>query len=315
MSRIIQYAIVFMFLAAPVHATTVLYQNFDDLVDKSEVVLKGRVKNKESFKNNEGGIFTYVTLDNIEVISGDYNEKEYIMLLEGGDVGAEIQEIPGTPEFEDGERVILFVSGNGKSPVPLVGWSQGLFRVKKAQDTNQDIVTDSNGNRIFAIEGNAVKKENRFNDSANILGKKEDTYILRKMNNLPDADNKPHMSAGTPDSGEASQALAVYQIMGMGDPASEKSQGNVNQKSGDLNAMSVQDFKNKAKNSVKERNKKYSKINKLDRDYKGYPSNGADIARGDGMSTPVNPNSPKGQGKGQGTHLPVLQSTNIPEGK
>jgi hypothetical protein len=127
---------------AAANATTVLYQNFNQLVDSSEHVVLGTVKNVVANKKNDGDIYTVITLQEsstvttvgrtplnrivkIRIKGGTIEIKDKM----GNVIGEETLLTHGVPEFSTGEKVVLFVSKNGVSDMPIVGWGQGVFRI------------------------------------------------------------------------------------------------------------------------------------------------------------------------------------------
>ena len=63
----------------------------------------------------------------------------------GGTVGGVTLEIDGVPKFSAGDRVLLFVEGNGVQFCPLVGVFHGKFGVRKDQKTGRDTVVMHDG--------------------------------------------------------------------------------------------------------------------------------------------------------------------------
>ena len=55
---------------------------------------------------------------------------------------------------------MLFLQGNGKQIVPIVGWSQGVFRIENL--AGRQIVTDSDGNQVLGIVDNTIVKRPAF---------------------------------------------------------------------------------------------------------------------------------------------------------
>lgn len=141
-------------LYAPVGATTLVEQSFDDLVVMSDQVFIGTVVDiKSQLSPSEKSIYTYVTFSNLEDIAGlDVLEDTYTLRFTGGTVGNRHSLIVGMPRFELGQRVLLFSHLNGEAMCPLVGWTQGCFHVESfGQD---EIVLDASRNAITDIDGN-----------------------------------------------------------------------------------------------------------------------------------------------------------------
>lgn len=156
-----------------VQATTLVYKSFDDIVSESDGIVVGTVVNIKASLDSEGEIFTYVTLEDIDVLNGEVSGNALTLRLQGGEVDNEGVLILGSPSFTKNERVVVFVEGNGQRIVPIVGWNQGLFKLKTDKTTGNKIVTDGLGNQIFGIQNSHVVKESRFSSEANIIGKPE----------------------------------------------------------------------------------------------------------------------------------------------
>jgi hypothetical protein len=166
-------ALCFLMLPAPpVLATTLLYKILDALVNESDGIVLGTITRIESDMDKEGNIYTYVTLQQINVLHGAYEGKEFTLRIEGGHVGRQGVYIPGSPNFAEREKWILFVKGNGRHIVPLVGWSQGAFRVEKEAESGNEIIADPYGNRIFGIKGSDLLKERRVAPDVEIMDRK-----------------------------------------------------------------------------------------------------------------------------------------------
>src|SRR5262245_3812553 len=154
----------------PVYATTVLYKSFDNLVQEAEGIVIGTVRSIESHYGPDQDIYTFVTLDQLEVLNGAYDQQTLTIRLKGGQVNNEILHIDGSPEFTQHERVVVFLQGNGRDIVPLVGWSQGLFRMNFDASTGQNMVYDHDGNRVLDIKKGEIVKDRTYPSEAHIVG-------------------------------------------------------------------------------------------------------------------------------------------------
>lgn len=149
-SKYLRYGFLFIlgglwFLAGAIQieATILVRKDFNNLVEEAELILAGTVINKESvWADDMSTIYTFVTLSDLEVIDGEYEGTEFTLRLEGGEVeqgggkGKGLK-IPGVPEFTLNERVVVFIKGNTTSLCPLVGWEQGVLRVKEDTETGE----------------------------------------------------------------------------------------------------------------------------------------------------------------------------------
>ncbi|MBI5141053.1 MAG: hypothetical protein HZA20_02520 [Nitrospirae bacterium] len=152
------------------------YQSFEDIIVKSDGIVIGTVYEVEYHRFDAGQIYTYLTLTNIEVLDGRYDSPELSIEIEGGEVDGEVLDIEGSPHFEVGDHVILFLLENGTQIVPFVGWTQGVFRIHDDITTFANkIVTDYNGNRIFGMENGTLIKENIHLDRNVFVSKRSTT--------------------------------------------------------------------------------------------------------------------------------------------
>lgn len=191
-----------LMFALQVQATTLLYKSFDDLVKEADGIVIGTVTNIEAYRDGQGEIYTYVTLGDLEMLYGRYDRKQLTLRLKGGQVGDEILQVVGSPTFQQNERLILFVQGNGSQIVPLVGWGQGLFRAQVDSASGQEVISDSDGNRVFSVQSGHVVKEQRFASQAEIVGSHSPLYPNYVVYSRP-----PEFGFGQAENGELAQAL------------------------------------------------------------------------------------------------------------
>ena len=78
---------------------------------------------------------TFVTYSIRHVFKGSSAAGKSITLrMQGGPDGqGRFLKVSGVPDFQPGDRDILFVQGNGSAICPLVGWEQGRFRIIRDQ--------------------------------------------------------------------------------------------------------------------------------------------------------------------------------------
>jgi len=133
-------------------ATTILPVTFDECVSKAEQIFIGWVEEiRSEFNDDETRIYTYVTFQVLETIEGiEPEDCRYTIRLTGGHVGEKHLVIVGMPEFEIGDMVLLFVHLNNRAMCPIVGWSQGYYRIDD-QET-QMVVTDYCHNPIVGVD-------------------------------------------------------------------------------------------------------------------------------------------------------------------
>jgi len=134
---------------APLHlaATTVTPPAFEDLVNKSEYIVRTVVKSI-TCERREGGngrqlIYTFVEFEVREVVAGTPPQPLVLRML-GGQVDDEVLEIAGAPKFEVGQEDILFVRGNGRQFTPLTAMMHGRYPILKEAATGRAYMARSN---------------------------------------------------------------------------------------------------------------------------------------------------------------------------
>lgn len=135
-----------LFMAPQVHATSVLAPNFDAMVGRAELIFSGRMTAQHCewrLINGQRSIVTLVTFDVLSAHKGQPGRSIELQFLGGtmGDISLDVSEMP---KFKPGERVVLFVEGNGVNASPLVGFYHGRFRLER-DSAGREIVKDRNG--------------------------------------------------------------------------------------------------------------------------------------------------------------------------
>ena len=113
-------------------STTVIPQTFDSLVTKAATIFVGEVIDVRSvwMATPQGrAIKTDVVFKVEDVWKGSVGAVTQLEFL-GGTVGETTMEVVGMPVFRDGQRSVLFVTGE-RGASPLVGLFQGRMRIEK----------------------------------------------------------------------------------------------------------------------------------------------------------------------------------------
>jgi hypothetical protein len=114
-------------------ASTFVIPPDDDLIIGARAIVRGKVLSVASgFDQQQGRIFTYITLRVREVIKGRITERKIILKEPGGQVGSEGSVTFGTPQFKPGEEVFLY----------LDTWGDGSLRVHQMFLGKFSIITD-----------------------------------------------------------------------------------------------------------------------------------------------------------------------------
>ena len=122
--------------AAPSPALTVVARPLAEQARLAELILVGTVASVRSrWADRPGGrIVTEVVLKDLQVVKGRVPGPRYTLLVAGGAVDGRAQVYTGLPRLEPGRRYLLFVRGNGRVLFPVVGVTQGLYRVERGPD-------------------------------------------------------------------------------------------------------------------------------------------------------------------------------------
>lgn len=151
----------------PLSATTILPLTDQELVKKTDLIFQGvvvRIDNRRSrFRTaSEAAVpHTFVTFRVERILKGKHTGQSNLFTLRflgGPDSAARrFMRVEGCPDFDIGERVVLFVRRNERSPCPIAGWSQGRFRIINGEifsDTGREVWFSPAGLLAFGPEHN-----------------------------------------------------------------------------------------------------------------------------------------------------------------
>ncbi len=125
-------------------AATYLPGSDADLARRAPVIVRASVVSRETrLEKIEGRLrpFTIVTLATLETIKGRVPEA-FSVRLPGGKVGDTVAWVPGTPSFQGGAEVVLFLERVAGAP--------GTYRLAEFGLSKFDLVADEDGRR-FAV--------------------------------------------------------------------------------------------------------------------------------------------------------------------
>lgn len=128
------------------YGVTEVPRSFDELVQLADLVIVGTVREVRSGYANNGldqdNIVSQVTFQDLDVVKGRIDVPTYDLQVPGGVVDRFAQTYPGIPLFIPGQRYVLFIRGNHRDFFPVVGISQGVFRVLMDPQGKQVVVRD-----------------------------------------------------------------------------------------------------------------------------------------------------------------------------
>lgn len=111
-------------------ATVLVPVDLGELVSGACTIVHGRVVSTEAqWLEERHGIETVVTLAVEDALKGPATSSVTFRVA-GGLMGRYRSIVPGAPAFAAGDEVIVFLAGDGPAIPHLVGFSQGVYRVR-----------------------------------------------------------------------------------------------------------------------------------------------------------------------------------------
>jgi hypothetical protein len=99
-----------LFLAGETRATTLLPMTVEDLTRSSVATVIGTVEDLTGVRSGDGTIYTLVRLAVHEVLTGNLTGPVITLKEEGGEVAGQQEIVFGTPRFQRGEHVLVFLA-------------------------------------------------------------------------------------------------------------------------------------------------------------------------------------------------------------
>jgi hypothetical protein len=115
-------------LCSPVLAATYIVPSDAEMVQKSDDIVIATGVAAFSERTARGSIVTRYTLRVVETLKGERSAGEHLVLTElGGEVGDTARVVSGAPEYQPGERYLVFTSANRDFEPVTFGMSLGQF--------------------------------------------------------------------------------------------------------------------------------------------------------------------------------------------
>ena len=112
-----------------------------DLVAQSDVIITGRVAGIATAFDDRT-IYTYVTVDRVDVLKGWVREPQVVLKQLGGRVGDLEQRVPGQPTFARGEEVLLFLRARATDlTLSTTALWQGKWTIRRDHTWRQPVAT------------------------------------------------------------------------------------------------------------------------------------------------------------------------------
>ncbi|HEY5610051.1 MAG TPA: matrixin family metalloprotease, partial [Thermoanaerobaculia bacterium] len=118
---------------APATATMIVMPTDDQLVDKSPVIVRGRVMQSIPV-DRDGAIWTETLVAVDLVIRGENLESTIVVREIGGELDGRLSVIFGAPEYQAGERVLLFLWPTGRGDYQTRDLFVGKFTERFTRD-------------------------------------------------------------------------------------------------------------------------------------------------------------------------------------
>lgn len=113
-------------------ATTIVPMDMGDLVGLSRAVAVVTIESKQSrWDDSQTQIFTEYQVGVERVLKDPTQTLPFLRAL-GGTVGDITMRASGIPDFEIGDRAVLFLDTDPSGLFPVVGWQTGVFRVTES---------------------------------------------------------------------------------------------------------------------------------------------------------------------------------------
>ncbi len=170
--------------------------SFTEMTQTADLIFIGEVYSMESaFNEQRNMIFTQVTFVQNEVIFS--NEKSVqrlkrtiVITYAGGDAEGKRMRVCGMPKFEIGQRYLLFAQDDGKRYFnPIVGESQGFFKVVRDKRLQTDYILTASGHAItsLSIENLTVSKPVQFIENGKATFKNLELFSARQSPSVPES--------------------------------------------------------------------------------------------------------------------------------
>ncbi|MDD5198763.1 MAG: hypothetical protein PHC88_03090 [Terrimicrobiaceae bacterium] len=120
-------------LLGSLFATTLQPISEDEQIQQSGTIFRGRVEQIDVAREatvRGSAIVSTVRFVPLAVYKGDAAQPVSLKFL-GGRLGDMEMKVGGMPEFQVGQEVVLFVSGDPHRACPVVGWGEGSLTVDR----------------------------------------------------------------------------------------------------------------------------------------------------------------------------------------
>lgn len=126
-------------LPATAHATTMAPLSQNQLVDASELIVRGTVTDIWTMLDDKGRVWTKAQVEVTAVLKGDPSTRTVVVSQLGGVHVNEYQLISGAARFSVGEDTLLYLETLGNGMTTCVGMWQGKSTVRIDPDSGREM--------------------------------------------------------------------------------------------------------------------------------------------------------------------------------
>ncbi|HVM95770.1 MAG TPA: dockerin type I domain-containing protein [Candidatus Acidoferrales bacterium] len=185
-------ALIASLAACRAEATTFVAMDDSVLAKSSDVILIGTVTGLESGEPTDGEIYTYVHLQVESVLRSHLDAPEVVLREPGGTFGGMTDRLFGAPQFQVGERCLLFLKRDAQGALRTNQLALGKFTIAK-DDVGRDIATRAYDSGTTGVDPTlsapySPGSETRLLDSliATIRGVDNDSFEAPPVTPIPD---------------------------------------------------------------------------------------------------------------------------------
>ena len=148
-----KYLVIALLTVSASQATIVMRLNVAQQVDMADVIFIGTALREEVALTGDARVpFTFVTFSVEQALKGTTVDRFLTLRFVGGRIGRRVLEVEGMPEFQQGQKYLLFVNDNGKAGCPIVGWAQGVLHFSRDARTGQTVLLDERGSAMAGVQ-------------------------------------------------------------------------------------------------------------------------------------------------------------------
>jgi hypothetical protein len=142
LKRLVVVGWLFGLILAP-QASPILPLAIEQLAERAQLILLGRVNSKTCQRDAAGRIYTALDFQVAEAWKGALATNRFTVVHGGGLLGEERAVVSGQPEYQVGEECLLFLALNQRGEGVTIGTCQGKFVVWQDTATGQKLARNT----------------------------------------------------------------------------------------------------------------------------------------------------------------------------